>query len=81
MPRNRNTQDDDDEDAPTRPTKLNLKSLQLDGDFSEFEESFRAEMIMRRLAHHFPGLVDDEVATLIKQAQKSPLSNLMHTLC
>jgi hypothetical protein len=50
-----------------RSTKLNLEPLKPDGDFAAFEEAFKAEMKVRRLAHHFPGLVNASLATRMRE--------------
>ena len=57
-----------------KSTKLNLEPLTPDGDFTAFEEAFRAEMKVRRLAHHFPGLIKENLAQKFKEADNNPFS-------
>jgi len=55
-----------------KSTKLNLEPLTPDGDFAAFEEAFKAEMKVRRLAHHFPGLVSTRLATQLRDNDNNP---------
>jgi len=76
MPETRSSDSSTSNEASQMSTKLNVKPLTVDGDFADFSESFKAEMICKRLAHHFPGLVKESIRRKLEEADKNPLSEI-----
>jgi len=76
MPETRSSDSSTSNEASQMSTKLNVKPLTVDGDFADFSESFKAEMICKGLAHHFPGPVKESIRRKLEEADKNSLSEI-----
>ena len=72
MPTTRTTPQEDDLVSKTS-TKFHFETLTTDGDWTDFKENFKAEMICRGMVHHFPEFVSEEMATKFREADKNVL--------
>ena len=57
----------------TTSTKFHFEPLAIDGDWADFKGNFKAEMICRGMAHHFPEFVSETVAAKFREADDTPI--------
>ena len=57
----------------TTSTKFHFEPLAIDGDWADFKGNFKASMICRGMAHHFPEFVTETVAAKFREADDNPI--------